>query len=78
MAPTSECVQNCTFIKDYVGLMTDWAHICFELSLEFITGVLLYPIVRRLVRAYRLRIHQEIDAEHGVVHSEQGVAHKEG
>jgi hypothetical protein len=64
----SECTQNCTFIKDYVGLMTDGPHIMFELSLEAITGLAVYPFARRLLRAYRDRIHREIDEEHGVVH----------
>lgn len=70
MIAASECVSNCTFVKDYVGLMSDGPHIAFEMSLEAITGVLLYPFGRRLLRAYRDRIHREIDAEHGVVHTE--------
>jgi len=64
----SECTQHCTVWKEYVGLMTDVPHIMFEFSLEAITGLAVYPFARRLLRAYRDRIHHEIDAEHGVVH----------
>lgn len=66
----SECTAHCTFVKDYVGLMTDAPHICFELSLEAITGIAIYPLARRLLRAYRDRIHREIDAEHGYTHKD--------
>lgn len=66
----SECVDHCSFMKSYVGLMTDWPHICFELSLEAVTGIAVYPLARRVLRAYRDRIHREIDAEHGVIHQD--------
>jgi hypothetical protein len=64
----AECTQHCSVWKDYLGLMTDVPHIMFEFSLEAITGLAVYPFARRLFRAYRDRIHREIDAEHGVVH----------
>lgn len=64
----AECKGQCSMWQTYVGLMTDAPHWFFELSLEAITGLTLYPFARRLLRAYRDRIHHEIDAEHGVVH----------
>ncbi|MFL6240351.1 MAG: hypothetical protein ACJ735_12755 [Actinomycetes bacterium] len=64
----SECTQHCSFVHDYIGLMTDAPHWAFELSLEAITGLAVYPFAKRLLRAYRERIHREIDEEHGVVH----------
>jgi hypothetical protein len=66
----SECTQNCSFLDSYFGLLTDGPHIFFELTLEALTGLAVYPVARRLLRAYRERIHQEIDEEHGVVHHE--------
>jgi hypothetical protein len=68
MLIASECVSNCDFVKSYFGLMTDAPHLAFELSLEAITGIAVYPFARRLLRVYRDRIHREIDEEHGVVH----------
>ena len=70
MLPVAECVHDCSTWDQYWGLMTDVPHLMFEFSLEAITAVLLYPIARRLLRAYRLAIHREIDEEHGVVHHE--------
>jgi hypothetical protein len=71
MALAAECVNNCNFVRSYFGLMTDAPHICFELSVDALTGILLYPLIKRGLRAYRDRIHQEIDEEHGVVHTER-------
>lgn len=68
MLIASECTQHCSLYKDYIGLMTDVPHILFELTLEAITGLAVYPFARRLLRVYRDRIHREIDAEHGVEH----------
>jgi len=70
MLPVAECVSDCSTWDSYWGLMTDVPHIMFEFTLEALTGILLYPIARRLFRAYRDRIHQEIDEEHGVVHQD--------
>jgi hypothetical protein len=69
-ALASECTSHCTFVRDYLGLLTDAPHIFFELTLEAITGIAVYPLARRLLRAYRERIHREIDAEHGYTHQE--------
>jgi hypothetical protein len=68
----SECTQHCSLWDSYFGLVTDGPHILFELTLEALTGLAVYPVARRLLKAYRERIHQEIDEEHGVVHHEPG------
>lgn len=73
MILAAECTAHCSTLQSYVGLMTDVPHIAFELTLEAVTGIAIYPLARRLLRAYRDRIHREIDAEHGYMHEETHV-----
>jgi hypothetical protein len=56
------------FWERYTYLLTDPAHVLFELTLELITGVLLYPAFRLFLRTYRNRVHHEADREHGIIH----------
>lgn len=66
----AECTQHCDFVKSWIGLLTDLPHVAFELTLEAITGLAVYPVARRALRVYRDRIHREIDAEHGYEHDD--------
>lgn len=59
--------------ETYAGLVTDPAHIFFELTLEAATGLLVYPLIRRARQRWADRLHRVLDAEHGVVHTETGV-----
>ncbi|GAC1529007.1 MAG: hypothetical protein NVS3B1_20480 [Marmoricola sp.] len=54
--------------ETYTQLMTNPPHLEFELTLEALTGILLYPIGRRLLRRAKARWHREIDEEHGIDH----------
>jgi len=65
------------FFSQYFGLLTNPAHIAFELTLVVvIDGILLgllVPTIRRYVN-YRLqRQHAELDAEHGIRHHDDHV-----
>lgn len=59
--------------ETYTGLMTNPPHLEFELTLEALTGILLYPIGRRVLSRAKARWHHEIDTEHGVTHKETGM-----
>lgn len=37
-----------TFLQEYFHLLTNAAHICFELTLELITGVIVYPFAKKI------------------------------
>lgn len=40
--------ENISFWAEYSHLMTDTAHIAFELSWEFITGIIVYPFAKKI------------------------------
>ena len=76
--PAAECQTNCTFVTSYFGLMTDWPHICFEITLtiiqDVVIGLLFWRLgLKPLMNRWRDRVHREIDQEHGIVHSEEGL-----
>ena len=58
--------------ETYTGLLADPAHIGFELTLEALTGLLVYPLARFVLARVRRRFvtatHAEIDAAHGIIH----------
>lgn len=56
--------------ETYQQLVVNVPHILFELTWEAISGVIFYPVIRYLLRRTKARWHREIDAEHGVVHTE--------
>jgi hypothetical protein len=56
--------------ESYTDLMTDPNHALFELSYEFITGLVLYPAIRWGHKRLSSKLHKELDAEHGVNHKE--------
>jgi hypothetical protein len=54
--------------ETYTELVTNVPHIFFELTWEAISGIIFYPIGKRIAERFGARIHREIDAEHNVVH----------
>lgn len=72
-----------SFFDEYFSLLTNPAHIAFELTLMLIIDVillgLLVPTIRRYVNARLQRQHAELDAEHGIQHHDDHVhvAHPE-
>lgn len=56
--------------ESYVDLMRSAPHWGFEITLELLSGLVVYPFYRWLHRKWESRIHREIDAEHGVIHTE--------
>ena len=56
--------------ETYTQLMTDPAHLAFELTLELLSGVIVYPIIRAGHKRLSARLHKDLDAEHGVTHKE--------
>lgn len=57
--------------ESYFDLMRSAPHWGFELTLEALSGLVMYPAIRWLHRKWECRMHREIDAEHGVVHVEE-------
>jgi len=47
------------------GLLTDRAHVEFEVIMEIATGAVAYPIGRFIAR----RAHRRFDAQHGLGHA---------
>ena len=54
--------------ETYLDLMTDPAHLMFEMTLtvvqDVVIGAILWPIIKRATG----RFHRELDLEHGVTH----------
>jgi hypothetical protein len=49
---------------EYLHLMTDTAHIAFELSWEVITGIIIYPIAKRFWERGKVRAVSRHDAKY--------------
>lgn len=56
--------------ETYVDLMTDPAHIWFELTLEAISGLIVYPLIRFAHQRLTVSLHATLDAEHGFTHTD--------
>jgi hypothetical protein len=54
--------------ESYLDLMMSLPHWGFELTLEALTGLLVYPLIRWGHKRLNDRLHRELDAEHGVTH----------
>lgn len=52
--------------EGYVDLVTDPSHIFFELTWEFITALVFYPVIRCGVKQW----HKRFDREHGIAHDD--------
>jgi hypothetical protein len=50
--------------ESYLDLVSDPAHIAFEMTYEFLTALIFYPVIRFTVK----RLHRQWDKEHGVKH----------
>lgn len=60
------------FLGEYTELITDPAHIAFEITIAIIFDLLvlslLIPMIRKFVKERLGREHYKIDTEHGIVH----------
>ncbi len=54
--------------ETYLDLMMSLPHWGFELTLELLTAVIVYPLIRIAHKRLTERLHRDLDAEHGVVH----------
>lgn len=54
--------------ESYSDLLRSAPHWGFELTLEALTGIVVYPFIRWAHQQWEARVHREIDAEHGVEH----------
>lgn len=60
--------------ESYFDLMRSLPHWGFEITLELLTGLLVYPLIRWGHNRLNERLHRELDAEHGFVHKSQPTA----